>query len=271
MSEQMTSLSAVPDASDARPSSGATTLPANMFMDMDRSGPMPLYFQVASRIESAIISGEIPAGSRLENEVALGVRLGISRPTIRRAIQDLVDKGLLVRRRGIGTQVVQGQVTRNVELTSLFEDLARSNKHPTTHLLTHEILEADARVADTLGVDEGSPVLHLRRVRSSDGVPVAVMENYLPEDFTDITGDEMNTYGLYQVLRGRGVNIRVARQRIGARLATVEESDRLGIDKHGAVLTMDRTAYNNTGRAVEFGHHCYRPDLYSFEVTLVDK
>jgi DNA-binding GntR family transcriptional regulator len=267
----MTTPGTAPDIADVRPSTGATTLPANMFIDMDRSGPLPLYYQVASRIESAIISGEIPAGSRLENEVALGARLGISRPTIRRAIQDLVDKGLLVRRRGIGTQVVHGQVTRNVELTSLFEDLARSNKHPSTTLLAHEVVAADRKIAESLGVDEGSAVLHLRRVRSSDGVPVAVMENFLPEEFTNITPAEMNTFGLYQVLRGRGVTMRVARQRIGARLASAEEAVLLGIDRYGAVLTMDRTAYDNTGRAVEFGHHCYRPDLYSFEVTLVDK
>lgn len=247
------------------------TLPANLFMDMDRSGPMPLYYQIASRLENAITSGEIPPGSRLENEIALGERLGISRPTIRRAIQDLVDKGLLVRRRGIGTQVVHGQVTRNVELTSLFEDLARSNKHPSTTLLTHEIITADAKMAERLGVTAGSAVLRLRRLRAADGVPVAVLENYLPEDFANITADELEEFGLYQVLRGRGVTMRVARQRIGARLATGDESSLLEIDKNGAVLTMDRTAYDNSGRAVEYGHHCYRPDLYSFEVTLVDK
>ena len=65
-------------------------LPSDLFMDLDRSGPMPLYFQVASRIEEAIRSGAMPPGARLENEIALGERLGLSRPTIRRAIQDLV-------------------------------------------------------------------------------------------------------------------------------------------------------------------------------------
>ena len=68
----------------------------------------------------------------------------------------------------------------------------------------------------------------------------------------------------------RNVTIRVAHQKIGARTATAEEGRLLEIG-HGAVLTMDRTAFDNSGRAVEFGHHCYRPDLYSFEVTLVDK
>lgn len=248
-----------------------TILPVELFMDLDRSGPVPLYFQVSQRIEKAILSGDLRVGSRLENEVALGERLGLSRPTVRRAIQDIVDKGLLVRRRGIGTQVVHGQVTRNVELTSLFDDLARSSKTPTTRLLAFETVQADAKLAEELAVEVGSPNLYIRRLRLSDDVPLAVMENWLPAEFLDIEADILSRHGLYQVLRARGVTIRVARQHISARASTNEESSLLAIDKHAALLTMDRTAYDDSGHAVEFGRHCYRPDLYSFEVTLVEK
>ena len=246
-------------------------LPIEVFMDLDRSGPIPLYFQIAQKIEKAVLDGTLPAGSRVENEVSLGDRLGLSRPTIRRAIQDLVDKGLLVRRRGIGTQVVHGQVTRGVELTSLYEDLTRSGKKPSTTMLTYKIMSADQKIAEQLGVEVDSQVLYLQRVRSADKVPVSIMENWLPADFTDITQEELNEHGLYQILRGRGVTIRVAKQKIGARKSTILESEILKLDKNSALLTMDRTAYDNSGRAIEFGHHCYRPDLYSFEVTLVEK
>lgn len=246
-------------------------LPLNLFMDLERSGPIPLYFQVAQKIEAAIMDGELPAGSRLENEVALGDRLGLSRPTVRRAIQELVDKGLLVRRRGIGTQVVHGQVTRGVELTSLFEDLTRSGKKPSTKMLEIKEVKADSKMAEILAVAVGSPILYVKRLRLADNVPVSILENWLPADFVDLDHDAMIEHGLYQLLRSRGVNIRVAKQRIGARKSTTLESELLEIDKNSAVLTMDRTAYDNSGRAVEFGHHCYRPDLYSFEVTLVEK
>jgi DNA-binding GntR family transcriptional regulator len=67
------------------------------------------------------------------------------------------------------------------------------------------------------------------------------------------------------------VAIQIAKQRIGARRAAGDESDLLDIDKGGPVLTMERVAYDNSGRAIEFGHHCYRPDMYSFETTLVAK
>lgn len=247
------------------------TVLTDLFRDIDRSGPIPLYYQVATRLEEAIRSGKLAAGSRLENEVALSERIGLSRPTIRRAIQDVVDKGLLVRRRGVGTQVVHGEVTRQVELTSLLEDLVRSGRHPSTALLLHEVIEADSVVSGQLSLPEGSPILHIRRLRSTEDTPLAILENFLPSEFADLSEDDLTQYGLYQVMRARGTTMRVARERIGARRATNEEGRLLEIDKGGAVLTMNRTAYDSSGRAVEYGHHCYRPDLYSFEVTLVDK
>lgn len=246
-------------------------LPMSMFTDLERSGPIPLYFQVAQRIEKAILDGTLPAGSRLENEVSLGERLGLSRPTIRRAIQDLVDKGLLVRRRGIGTQVVHGQVTRGVELTSLHDDLTRSGQTPSTKLLECTVVKADAKIAEQLNLPKGAPALYLHRLRLADKVPVAVMENWLPEPFTELDPEDIIEHGLYGVLRSRGVTMRVAKQRIGARRATAQESKLLNVENNAALLTMDRTAFDNSGKAVEFGHHCYRPDLYSFSVTLVEK
>lgn len=249
----------------------ATPLPASdLFLSLDRSGPIPLYYQIANIIEAAIADGTMPPGSRLENEVSLGTRLGISRPTIRRAIQELVSKGMLVRRRGIGTQVVQRAVTRKVELTSLYEDLQHDAKHPTTELLSREMIPADTATAEALGVPESSDVLHIRRLRFADGVPLAVLDNSLPPAFASISEADLQGRGLYQLVRARGTQISVAHQRIGARAATPEERRLLDIPAHGAVLTMERTAYDNNGRPIEFGRHCYRPDLYSFEVTLVD-
>ena len=247
-----------------------TVLPDSVFLT-DRSSPVPLYHQISTRLEEAIRSGQLPPGSRLENELALSERLGLSRPTIRRAIQELVDRGLIVRRRGIGTQVVHGAVTRKVELTSLWDDLARTGQKPTTELLTHEVVDADEIVADQLGLSLGDPVLHIRRLRSADGVPMAILENFLPATMAEIGPDDLVERGLYDVLRGKGIAMRIARQTIGARRSSVAESKLLDIDRAGPVLTMDRTAYDAAGLAAEYGHHCYRPDLYSFEITLVDR
>lgn len=250
---------------------GETVWPDEIFLDLDRTGPIPLYFQVSTRLEAAIRDGVIPAGARLENEIAIGQRLGLSRPTVRRAIQEVVDRGLLVRRRGIGTQVVQGQVTRQVELTSLYEDLKSAQHEPGTKVLVHELRPADGAVAEALGIGIGDDTLFIRRARSTDGAPIAILENYLPAEFTDITAEQLEERSLYQILRGRGVSIRIAKQKIGARRAHGDESEILDIDKSGPVLTMERVAFDSAGRAIELGHHCYRTDMYSFETTLVAK
>lgn len=248
-----------------------TLLPLSLFADVDRSGPIPLYFQLSERIQRAILAGELPPGSRLENEISLCERLRVSRPTVRKAIQELVDKGLLVRRRGIGTQVVHGQVTRGLELTSLHDDLVRSGKEPKTQLLSLEIIKADAHIAEELAMEVGGPVIRLERLRSADTVPVAVLINYLPVAFHDSSMSKLEEMGLYQWLRLRGTLVRVAKQRIGARKASHHEADLLELEHNAALLTMDRTAYDDEGKAVEYGHHCYNPELYSFQTTLVNK
>lgn len=243
--------------------------PNELFTDLDRTGPVPLYFQVSTRLERAIREGIIPAGARLENEISIGEQLGLSRPTVRRAIQELVDKGLLVRRRGIGTQVVQARLSRPVELTSLHEDLARSGHSPTTEVLSAERVPADEAIAEQLRVAPGTEILRIRRLRSADGTPMAVLVNYLPPELSDFTEEQLATHGLYELFRARGITIKIANQTIGARRTEGDEHELLDIAKGSPLLTMDRVAFDQSGAVIEAGHHCYRPDLYSFQTTLV--
>jgi DNA-binding GntR family transcriptional regulator len=239
-------------------------------VQLDRSSPVPLYYQLAQAIEAAIRDGDLAPGDRFENELALAKRLTLSRPTTRRAIQELVDRGLLVRKRGVGTQVVQSPLYRRVELTSLFDDLARTGQEPTTQLLDYYAGPPDEDVARELNLTEGRDVVSIRRLRRASGEPLAVMMNHLPVEIAPEPA-ELETTGLYQSLRARGVHIRLARQRIGARPATKAEA-RLLDEKPGApLLTMNRTAFDDSGTAVDYGTHCYRASRYYFDTTLVDR
>jgi DNA-binding GntR family transcriptional regulator len=123
-------------------------------VEVDRTSPVPLYFQVASRLQQLIESGEIPIGTRIENEIDFAERLGVSRPTTRRAIQYLVERGMLVRRRGVGTQVVHPKVRRPVELSSLYDDLAAAGRTPRTEIRTFEVRPASDVIAQALGITE---------------------------------------------------------------------------------------------------------------------
>lgn len=238
---------------------------------LDRTSPIPLYFQVAEQFERAIIDGTIAPGERISNEVALAAELGLSRPTMRQAIQVLVDKGMLVRKRGVGTQVVHGKIRRSVELTSLFDDLSAAGKKPHTDVLSIGKVPADEDVARELQLMRGADVWSLERLRWIDRQPLALMHNYIPVDVVDLGSVDLAETGLYALLRESGIVMRVARQRIGARGATLEEGKLLRERKGAPLLSMQRTAYDNGGRAVEYGRHVYRPDLYAFELTLVDR
>lgn len=245
-------------------------MPEEVFSDLDREGPVPLYAQVAERFEALIADGTLPSGTRLENEIAMGERFGLSRPTMRRAIQVLVDKGLLVRRRGVGTQIVHGSITRRAELSSLYDDLAQDGRAPTTEVLTYETLAPSDELAEQLGIELDRPVLHIRRLRSADGAPIALMENHLVEAPT-VLRDELERRGLYEMLRERGTTMRVARQFVSARAAANEEAQLLDVPLGSPLLTLERTAYDQSGRIVEIGHTHYRPDRYTIEFTLVEK
>jgi DNA-binding GntR family transcriptional regulator len=239
-------------------------------VELDRSSPVPLYYQLAQAIEAAIREGDLAPGDRFENELALAKRLTLSRPTTRRAIQELVDKGLLVRKRGVGTQVVQNPVHRRVELTSLFDDLTRAGQSPTTELLEYRRGVVDEEVAKELNLAADAEVVMIQRLRCANGEPLAVMTNYLPANLAP-DAEELEASGLYQALRTRGVHIRLARQRIGAKPATKTEARLLGEKPGAPLLTMSRTAFDDSGKAVEYGSHCYRASRYYFETTLVDK
>ena len=130
-------------------------------LGVDRTSPVPLYFQLAQQLEAAIERGRLTPGSLLGNEIDLAGRLGLSRPTVRQAIQSLVDKGLLVRRRGVGTQVVHSQVKRPLELSSLYDDLLAAGQRPTTRVLCNDTVPATAEIAAALAVPEGGEVQHI--------------------------------------------------------------------------------------------------------------
>ncbi|WP_024332542.1 GntR family transcriptional regulator [Gordonia hirsuta] len=236
-------------------------------VELDRLSPVPLYFQLEQALEQAIVSGRLQPGDRIENEVDLAKRLNMSRPTARQAIQSLVDKGLLVRKRGVGTQVVRNEVHRAVELTSLYEDLADVGRMPTTELLDYRLGPAEDEIADELGIEPGASIVEMRRLRLADDEPIAILTNYLPADFAPAP-DELRQKGLYQGLRSRGITIQLARQRIGARLAEGDESRLLNEDAGCAVLTMQRVAFDEMGKAVELGRHVYRSSLYFFDVSV---
>ena len=178
-----------------------TELSAGRGVIVDRSSPIPIYFQVATQLQKLIESDVIPVGTRFENEVDLAERLGVSRPTMRRAMQYLVERGMVVRKRGVGTQVVHPKVRRTIELSSLYDDLAKSGRAPSTVVRSFTIAPASLGVAAELGITEGDDVSHFERVRYADGEPLAIMTNSIPCSVVKLDRESLEKHGLYNLLR----------------------------------------------------------------------
>ena len=149
-------------------------------ISIDRASPVPLYFQLAQHFENAIRSGALRAGARLDNEVELAERLGLSRPTVRAAFGYLANKGMVTRKRGAGTLVAKERIDRDVELTSLYDDLAAAGRAPTTQVIRNEVGHASENVARALKLPDRALVMCLERIRLADGEPIALMHNFLP-------------------------------------------------------------------------------------------
>jgi DNA-binding GntR family transcriptional regulator len=237
-------------------------------VEVDRSSPVPLYYQVAVRLQELIEKGEIGVGDRIENEVDLADRLGVSRPTTRRAIQYLVERGMLVRRRGMGTQVVHPKVRRPLELSSLYDDLNASGRKPRTDVLEMRVITAPDDIAAALGVPAGTEVTWIERLRYAAGEPLAIMHNAVPLDVITLTKEDLTAQGLYELLRRSGFVPRIATQVIGARSATPAEARALDEKRGASLLTMVRTTWDANGRVLEYGTHVYRASRYSFELNL---
>jgi DNA-binding GntR family transcriptional regulator len=243
---------------------------AELTIELDHDSPVPLYHQIADGLKAQIEGGGLVRGEYLPSELVLAESWRVSRPTARRALQELVDNGMLVRRRGVGTQVVASHVRRAPGLSSLYKDLIRDGHTVTTDVVAFDVVPADETVAPALEVEGGAPVIAIERIRSADGRPLALMRNWLPRSVaSNLVRADLETGSLYEALRASGVRPHSGSQVIGAKVATAEEAEALGLAIGAPLLTQRRLVQDEAGRPIELGRHIYDADQYSMEFTVV--
>ncbi|MDR1442639.1 MAG: GntR family transcriptional regulator [Bifidobacteriaceae bacterium] len=233
---------------------------------IERGSPVPLYHQVASQLQTSIQSGDIPLDSWLENEIDLAARLGVSRPTIRQAISQLVDAGLVIRQRGIGTRVIRSSIVRPLAFTSFYEDMAAAGLEPRTTTQSVRRVTPTAELAELFG--DSSDLTEIVRLRGAGATPIALMRNWIPSRFDNITAESLNSHGLYELMRAQGASLKTATQLIGARAATAAEAKLLETEAGAPCVTMKRYSRDHLGELVEMGDHLYRGDKYHFTSTM---
>ncbi len=238
----------------------------------DRSSPVPLYHQLATQLKQKIGDGELEKGTLLGNELDLAAAWNVSRPTVRRAIAELVDDGLLVRRRGIGTQVVTNDVRRRFALSSLHDDLVNEGRQSSCDVLAVELRPVPSHISEELECGPGEQALYVSRVRRADGVPLAATQNWLIAELAEqLTEESLGVHGLYESLRASGIQPHSAVQRLGAKAASVDEADLLELEPGAPLVTMHRVMKDATGRVVEVGDTVYDASQYAVEMSVVKK
>lgn len=236
-------------------------------IELDHNSPIPLYHQISEPIKELILNGTIPAGAKLEDELSMASRLGVSRPTARRALQSLVELRLVVRKRAVGTIVAPKEIHRQVKLSSLYDDLKQTGQKPTTEVISYEEISPDEEVSTDLRLEKDAKVIKVIRLRLANGEPLAIMTNYLPLEVAP-SEKELRSEGLYDVMRRHGDEVVSAQQTISARKASPEEAKILQEPRGAAILAMRRVSYNQSGLPVEIGDHIYRASRYKFTTRL---
>jgi len=233
----------------------------------ERAGPR--YLRLTRTIGAAIEAGRLRPGESLPPERELASLTGLSRVTVRRAVQTLVEAGRLVQRRGSGTFVAPR--VEKVEqalslLTSFSEDMARRGKAGRSLWLSRAVHAPSPEEVMALGLGARDRVARLERVRTADGVPLAIERASLS---TAILPDpEVVGSSLYAVLAERGLRPVRAVQRISAASLGAADAGLLGVPAGAATLRIERISYLPSGRVVEFTRSLYRGDAYDFAAEL---
>lgn len=234
--------------------------------------PIPLYYQIAEEIRNKIHRGEYTVGSALPAERELAEMYDVSRNTVRQAIIELVNEGILIRRHGIGTFTAPPKLEHVLNrLTSFSEDMAQRNMKAGSRTISFVTRLPTPVECSNLSIHEHDQVVECVRLRSADDVPMAleitVLVNSLCPGLS--AADLGDGASLYAILAERwSVCIVRATQSIEPTLATPYEAELLDVQPQSAMLLMHRIAYDQNCRTVEYTKSIYRGDRYKFVLEL---
>ena len=208
-------------------------------------------------------------GTAIPSERQLSADLGVSRLTVRAALDDLAREGYLVRRRGSGTYVQQPKISQELTIPSFSEDMRRRGMAPGSKTLSMETILAGARLGRFLQVSPSEPILVIKRLRLADGETMAIETLHLPQGLVPgLTAKDLSG-SFYELLRDRyGIRIAYGTQAIEPTVTNEEESAALGVPLHSPAFLFERTSLDERDRTVEFVHSVYRGDRYRIVTEL---
>jgi GntR family transcriptional regulator len=225
-----------------------------------------IYRDFAAALRSAIQDGVLEHGATLPSERELSDDVGISRTSVRKAMESLVSEGMLIRRQGARTMVAKRVEKPLSSLTSFSEDMRSRGVRPGMVWLSRDVGAASPAEAMALNLSLGQHVSRMRRLRTGDGKPMAIEHAAVPVAF--LPDPAMVTSSLYEILAQSGCRPARALQRLRAAIANKEDAKLLGLEPGAPLLVAERRCFTKEGWPVEFTQTRYCGERYDFLVEL---
>lgn len=237
---------------------------------LDFDSPIPLYHQLSKILEQQIVSGEYQPGQQLPTGKELAAQYRVGLQTVRAALTQLENQGLITRRAGKGTFVTEQRRPQDFLLDRSFtRQMLELGRKPSSQVLTCRVQQAGHEWSTKVGISPNDPVLVLHRLRCGDGESVALQYTLIP--VADCPGIEKHDFAkesLYEVLSGcYGVQIREITHSISCALATREQASLLGVRVRTPLLVIRTRAIDSNGKLVEETLSYYRADRYEYRTV----
>lgn len=236
----------------------------------DEQSDQPLYLQLVHILEERIRNSMSP-NEKLQSERELTQIYGVSRITVRLAMQELEKRGLVYKKHGKGTYVSEvGEPAVDLSAAYSFtEQMKKMGKHPETQILSFRQMAASDYIAQNLQVNMGEMVYELERLRLADGVPMMLERSYIPlAPFEGLTQKMLENTPLYEVFAETyQQQIRLAEEEFYASIALENEAKLLQIPASSAVLHLIRKTYNARNRMIEFTFSIARADQFRYKIS----
>lgn len=237
---------------------------------IDKKSPIPIYHQLEELIKSQIESGQLQPNQAIPSEREYSEQFQISRMTVRQALTNLVNEGLLYRKKGTGTFISERKVEQVLQgLSSFSEEMLERGLTPSSAILSYEIVPANATVAQKLEIELESPVLQIERIRFADNVPMAIETAFMPKNLAEGFSEELAKDSIYQFIKEKlSLQIDEANQELEAVIASEHEAKYLQIKKGSPILKITRVTYLEDRTPFEYVKSSFRADRYRFNIQL---
>jgi len=238
-----------------------------------KDSPIPYYFQLEEILREEIESGKWTPGQQIPSESELCEILDVSRTVVRQALNELVNEGLLYRRRGKGTFVARSKIAESLvqNLTGFYEDMVAKGLTPITQVLEQKLIPASKKVAAMLNLKEGDQVIKIDRLRSVGNEPILIVTTFIPYQICPaLLEEDLTNQSLYAVLEDRyKLEIARGRRTLEAISASDEDAKLLGIEEGDPLILLKSVSYLEDGGPIEYFEAKHRGDRSRFEVELI--